>query len=155
MVYQNEKHFAGTTREPLFRFYRHFDGYPEGHGLEMAEALARLHGNAEVTNRNWAQWFCVEFFGKGENHFGKMFYPDCDFESWDCEWYADLEYVYTVTGEADFTGGKHRHDNNVEIAFYDAWGTSSREACLAREPLFKGTAEEYIDWIHDYINERD
>ena len=33
---------AGETR-PVATFYRHYDGYPEGHGLEMAKILNRFN----------------------------------------------------------------------------------------------------------------
>lgn len=37
----------------LMRFYRHRDGYPDGHGLQMAAAFMDAQVDGILDNRNW------------------------------------------------------------------------------------------------------
>ena len=68
-----------VTNDELFRFYRHCDGYPDGHGLDMAKAFIKAEekGTADsdrwisvgLNNRNWVQ-----------TCFAELFNDDCDLE---------------------------------------------------------------------------
>ena len=135
---------------PLARFYRHCDGYPEGHGYQMAIALAEAEFDGMSNNRNWAQQFLA-----------KLCAMDCDIEFEpptlaDGGWcHGDIEYLYTVRGTSDYTGGKE-HDvsapGRVTIEVREAVGWDEKEdgsyaATLAREPIFSGTWRDYARWL--------
>lgn len=143
-----------TTHE-LFRFYRHCDGYPEGHGLDMAQAFNRAEGKGTadkdrwfsqgLNNRNWAQKCLAELFA-----------ADCDLELEPVGWqHWDIEFLYVVTGVYEASGGKHNIQTMpVTIAVYDTYADElshlsdwSYDRVLATEPLFVGTPHEYCEWI--------
>lgn len=118
------------------RFYRHCDGYPEGHGLHMAfsfEGCDKEH----IDGRNWFQQYMGAFM-TGQNLEGTPFEewgaPRIEFEPVGCE-HGDLEFLYTVTGS--FKG-------EVEIAVYRVGWDDRYEDALKNEPLFVGTPAEYI-----------
>lgn len=140
------------TYDELFRFYRHCDGYPEGHGMDMARAFgaAEAEGTADpdrwiahgLNNRNWCQW-C----------FARLFAMDCDLEvePRDCQ-HWDIAYLYVVTGDGEQYGGKHNIDQlPVTIAVYDArkirpWKEDytdnpewSYEALMGFDPIYEGS----------------
>jgi len=49
--------------EELMRFYRHCDGYPEGHGMDMAEAVKNADRMEGVRGSEWLanflNWFLI------------------------------------------------------------------------------------------------
>lgn len=110
------------------KFYRHYDGYPTGHGSDIAMALLNAAltehkkytlfdgkecDKAVLNNRNWCQHFLkelckldmdIEFVGNDEN-----FYSD---------------FTYVITGEYDNFGGKVDIDkldylNRINVKVYD------------------------------------
>ena len=131
--------------EELFRFYRHCDGYPEGHGLDMAEAFveAERKGTADkdrwyssgLNNRNWVQKCFAELFAK-----------DCDLEveaKGHEHW--DIEYLYVVEGASDHYGGKHTvGESPVVMRVYEAYGHGDYDGILSGEPIFDGKPQEFV-----------
>lgn len=139
--------------EELFRFYRHCDGYPEGHGLQMAKAfmdaeyLGTMNGERWISdglnNRNWAQ-----------KCFAQLFACDCDLEleTANSE-HGDIDYLYVVEGDYERYGGKHNIDLlpvtiAVHSVVYDHWDADYK-ATLESEPLFRGTPREFYDWASE------
>lgn len=129
------------------RFYRHWDGYPLGHGADIATAIVnaacterqkyvRFDGKecdrSVLNNRNWCQHLLkelckldmdIEFIGNDEN-------PDGDF-------------TYVITGEYDNFGGKSDIDkldylNRINVKVY----SGDEQGQL----LFDGSGLEYQDW---------
>jgi hypothetical protein len=121
--------------EELMRFYRHCDGYPEGHGLEMAEAI-RL---ADAMNRYpeaWLQSVLTAFFCND---------AIIKFEPFGCQ-HGDLEYLYVVDGTVDYRpratkGGRLP----ITISLYDIGCDEFYADAEKQEPIFSGTAYEYIE----------
>ena len=72
--------------EELMRFYRHCDGYPEGHGMDMAEAVIEADGMG-IDIRAWCQPFLAKFLGKP---------CTVEFEPKGCQ-HGDLEYPLRPT----------------------------------------------------------
>lgn len=154
IVKQQTDYGEGVTNDELFRFYRHCDGYPEGHGLDMAKAFIRAEekGTADsnrwisygLNNRNWVQ-----------KCFAELFNDDCDIEveprgaqHW------DIEYLYVVEGRYAAFGGKKNIDSlPVTITVYDAYVPNlsrlneewSYDRVMQEEPLFSGTPREYVE----------
>ena len=129
------------------KFYRHWDGYPTGHGADIAKAqlnasltkrkkYIRFDGKecdrSVLNNRNWCQHFLkelckldmdIEFIGNDENP------------------YSDFTYV--ITGEYDNFGGKFDVDkldylNRINVKVYDGDGHG--------QLLFDGSGLEYLGW---------
>ena len=84
--------------EELMRFYRHCDGYPEGHGLEMAEAI-RNADNDKVESSQWLagmlKWFLTN----------NPYSTHIEFEDRNSQ-HGDLEYIYVVEGILDRRWGR-------------------------------------------------
>lgn len=142
----------GNTVDELFRFYRHFDGYPEGHGLDMALALLKAeakstekipgagYGDQKLNNRNWCQ-----------HAFAEIFAMDADLEvEPDGYEHGDIEYLYVVNGLTDVSGGKEPIPAmDVNIAVHKVGWDDKYGDVLRRDPMFKGTPSEYVKWIED------
>lgn len=117
------------------RFYRHCDGYPEGHGLDMAYCFA---GRGEAAKRR--DWFQL-LFGplmtgeglKGTPHEG-WGAPTLEFEPIGTL-HGDLEYLYAVT---------QRKDGSVVIDVWEIGLDEPYEDAMGREPLFEGTPEQFV-----------
>ena len=142
---------GGLNTDELFRFYRHCDGYPEGHGLDMAQAFveAERKGTANrdrwisdgLNNRNWAQ-----------KCFAELFSSDCDLEL-EPEGYEhwDLSYLYVVEGRYVAYGGKTNIDSlPVTISIYRRnWSMNDEDSlydkAMESEPVFSGTPLELIE----------
>lgn len=163
IVKQQTIYYDGVREDELFRFYRHCDGYPSGHGLDMAKAFIRAEekGTADknrwfsqgLNNRNWVQ-----------KCFAELFAADCDLEverfgmqHW------DIEYLYVVEGEYAASGGKVNIDHlPVTIAVYDtyvpgasSWDDESEwsyDLVMEQEPLFKGNPHEFKKWAEKEDN---
>lgn len=129
------------------KFYRHWDGYPTGHGNDIAVALANAaltehkkytcfdgkeYYKAVLNNRNWCQHFLKELCKQ-----------DIDIEFVDT--YKNLfnDFVYVITGEYDNFGGKVDIDKfdylnriNVKVYCGDEQG----------ELLFDGSGLDYLGW---------
>lgn len=158
IVKQQSIYYDGTREDELFRFYRHCDGYPSGHGLDMAEAFiaAEEKGTADkdrwfsqgLNNRNWVQ-----------KCFAELFAADCDLEvEPPLTQHWDIEFLYVVEGMYGASGGKHNIDSlPVTIAVYDAyvegesmWSDDSKwsyDLVMQQEPLFKGNPHEFKAWV--------
>lgn len=127
------------------KFYRHFDGYPSGHGADIASALAdasitkpndyigfdgmRREENV-LNNRNWCQHFLKELCKKD---------MDIEFTSTDDDIFTDFTYV--ITGEYANYGGKEDINSdeymdriNVKVYYGDDY------------LLFDGSAKDYASW---------
>lgn len=121
--------------EELMRFYRHCDGYPEGHGMDMAKSII-ASDECGVSQREWVQGFLarllampasMEFEPKGFQH-------------------GDLEYLYVVEGIVDYRWGKTKSGKlPVTISVYGIGWDEDYEVAMERTPIFSGTAYEYIE----------
>lgn len=135
---------------PLMRFYRHHDGYLDGHGYQMAVALAKAEFDGLSNNRNWAQQFLANLCPA---ECDIEFEPPTVADGGRC--HGDIEYFYTVRGQSDYTGGKEDDPGapgRVVIEVRDAVGWDVEEdgsyaATLAKPPLFSGTWREYVRWL--------
>lgn len=124
--------------EEVLRFYRHCDGYPKGHGMELAQAVTcadQAKPNPCYWLANVLNWFmlqgpystCIEFEPKGCQH-------------------GDLEYLYVVEGIVDNRWGKTKSGNlPVTISVYGIGWDEDYDVAMGREPIFSGTAYEYIE----------
>ena len=133
----------------LFRFYRHFDGYPAGHGMDLANACLKVEEFIDKTevggyghglnNRNWAQYV-----------FGQLFNMDVDIEIEPRdEEHWDLSYLYVLEGSYDAYGGKVCVDAlDVRIRVYDGiYRHEGYERAMRQTPLFDGTPREFVEWV--------
>lgn len=127
----------GTELREVARFYRHCDGYPGGHGLQMATSFANTEGGER---RDWFQ----KLFGPFMTGMGLK---GTDFEAWGAptlefepagSMHGDLEYLYAVT----------KRDKHVEIGVWEIGWDERYEDVLARDPLFEGTPSDYIAWVN-------
>lgn len=136
------------------KFYRHWDGYPTGHGADIAMALlnaslterkkyisfdGKKRDKSVLNNRNWCQHFLKELCKQD---------MDIEFVNADDSIYGDFTYV--ITGECDNFGGKLDIDNveyliriNVKVYCGDE----------GDELLFDGNGFDYLEWKHLGINE--
>lgn len=121
--------------EELMRFYRHCDGYPEGHGIDMAEAILEAD-ESKGMERCWCQQFLA-----------KLLCKPCtvEFEPFGYQ-HGDLEYLYVVEGLVDHRWGA-RHDGKlpVSISVYGIGWDEDYGVAMERTPIFSGTAYEYMD----------
>lgn len=122
--------------EELMRFYRHCDGYPEGHGMDMAESIVEVDVWRQADTRAWCQSFLEKFLGR-----------PCTvvFEPFGCT-HGDLEYLYVVEGIVDHRWGS-THDGKlpVTISVYEIGWDEDYYVVMERTPIFSGTAYEYIE----------
>lgn len=81
------------------RFYRHWDGYPEGHGIDMAKSII-ASDCCKVDYRAWAQGFLARFLAMP---------VAVEFEPYGCE-HGDIEYLYVVEGIVDHRWGKTKDE---------------------------------------------
>lgn len=125
--------------EELMRFYRHCDGYPEGHGLDMAEAVKNADRSEGVRPSEWLSnflnWFLIH----------SPYTPHIEFEPFGCQ-HGDLEYLYVVEGIVDRRWGKTKDGKlPITISVYSIGWDESYNDAEKREPIFSGTAYEYIE----------
>ena len=125
--------------EELMRFYRHCDGYPEGHGMEMAQAVRNADRVADKRDSEWVgnflSWFLVQ----------SPYTSHIEFEPKGCQ-HGDLEYLYVVEGIVDHRWGKTKSGNlPITISVYNIGWDESYADVEKREPIFSGTAYEYIE----------
>lgn len=130
----------------IAKFYRHWDGYPSGHGADIASALVDAaltkpeklmigdeeYVRAMLNNRNWCQHFFKELCKKN---------IDIEFVDADDKIYAD--YTYVITGEYANYGGKLNIDaedylNGINIKVY--------RGDEGENLLFDGNAGKYVEW---------
>ena len=111
------KDWQGNEVE-VARFYRHCDGYPEGHGADLALAIehADIEGGYGCQNilANLLNMNCrIEFEKVGTEH-------------------GDIEFLYIV------------HADSGIIDLYESDFDCDYKETLAKEPLFTGSAAEYL-----------
>lgn len=120
--------------EELMRFYRHCDGYPEGHGIDMAKSII-ASDCCKVDHRAWAQGFLARFLAMPMT---------VEFEPKGCQ-HGDLEYLYVVDGIVDHRwGATHSGRLPVTISVYGIGWDENYADVEKREPIFSGTAYEYM-----------
>lgn len=121
--------------EELMRFYRHCDGYPEGHGIDIARAVA-LADKKGIAPEYWVQGVLEFFFYN---------YDGVEFEPLSRQ-HGNLEYLYVVEGMVDYRpGAKHDGKLPVTISVYGIGWDEDYEVAMERTPIFSGTAYEYIE----------
>lgn len=142
IVRSKESYWNGETDTvEIARIYRHCDGYPEGMGIDIAEACKQADEWYMRNNRNWAQPFLHALLGM-----------DADMEL--CgpnEWHSDIEYLYVVTAERDLSGGKVGTDSyGIEIAVYEgSWDAGSCEELMDGQPMFVGDWRAFEERFSD------
>lgn len=124
--------------EELFRFYRHWDGYPEGHGMAIADAIIAANDDKLRNNRNWCQRVMSRLFAEG---------ADMEVES-KKHWHSDIDFLYVITGYYAAYGGKHGVDElPVVISVYRGKWDKPYGTIMRGKPLFHGTATEFKEWV--------
>lgn len=123
--------------EELMRFYRHCDGYPEGHGMQMALAV-KMADDDSTDPSEWLSNVLYQFF--------KMDYgTSIEFEPFGCQ-HGDLEYLYVVEGIVDRRWSATKSGKlPITISVYNIGWDESYADVEKREPIFSGTAYEYIE----------
>ena len=133
-VFKN-KQLNWDTNEPesveVCRFYRHWDGYPDGHGADIARSVIEANDDTRKNNRNWAQHVLARLFSC---------VADMELEERD-QRHGDLDYIYVVEGSYANYGGKQDVPSfDVTITCYRvSWDDGLIE-------LFSGDAEQFLDW---------
>lgn len=121
--------------EELMRFYRHCDGYPEGHGMDMAKSVI-ASDECGVSQGEWVQGFLARLLAMPAR---------MEFEPRGCQ-HGDLEYLYVVDGLVDHRwGAKHDGKLPVIISVYGIGWDENYADVEKREPIFSGTAYKYIE----------
>lgn len=124
--------------EELMRFYRHCDGYPEGHGMDMARAVQNAD-RAMPDQRGWLASFLSWFYATSP------YALDIEFEPFGCQ-HGDLEYLYVVEGIVDRRWGATKSGRlPITISVYNIGWDENYADVEKREPIFSGTAYEYIE----------
>lgn len=123
-------------RVELLRFYRHWDGYPGGHGRDIAWAIQAANDDEGKDNRNWAQHVLAHLFSAD---------ADMELEGHDDE-HGDLDYIYVVDGRYANYGGKHEVDEfAVMMSIYRChYGAASYDDVFSEEPIYEGTAGDFL-----------
>lgn len=127
--------------------YRQFDGYPAGHGSELAEFLS---GMMIVNGMGAGQ---PERIANGMNclaaqiiaHFkeepgGIYLYPALTRDCWE-------EYIYIVSGKE---GG----EPHLELFDMD-WDDQTHKLVVQSKPIFDGPASEYAEWLTKYTESKE
>ena len=129
------------------KFYRHWDGYPTGHGADIAMALlnasltkrkkyisfdGKVGDRSVLNNRNWCQHFLKEFC---------QLNTDIEFVGNDANFYSDFTYV--ITGEYDNFGGKFDIDN---VDYLNRINVKVYSGDENDELMFNGNGVEYLGW---------
>lgn len=117
------------------RFYRHFDGYPECHGADIAEALYYASLENGINNRNWCQYFLKHLCS---------YDIDIEFIAHDDNIWCD--YTYVITGAYANYGGKGSIgcDDYLNAITVDVYCGDDED-----DKIFTGNASEFIDWINN------
>lgn len=117
-----------TERSELFRFYRHFDGYPEEHGADLASSvIAADEEGADVLC--WVQHVFKGLFGLN---------IDVEVEERRvC--HGDIAYLYVIDCAIDHrTGIDERLP--ITISVFNVANGGPYEKAMSRSPIFSGTA---------------
>ncbi len=130
-MYGEEEAYA----EEIMRFYRHCDGYPEGHGIDLAESVEL----AGVTNRQSEAWV--------QSLLSALFWHEVtvEFEAFGSQ-HGDLEYLYVVEGTVNRMWSATKSDElPITISVYGIGWDEDYADAMKRDPIFSGTAREYIE----------
>jgi len=122
------------NRQPVVCMYRQMDGYPEGHGKELAEFLLNIkiingfgHGEKAGTHANGmdclAAQMVVHF--KGDD-LGNIYLSPID---------APREEYDYIVKKKESKNGLDTSSVTMECIDYD------------NVSIFKGTPQEFLDWI--------
>lgn len=118
------------------RIYRHCDGYPEGMGMDIAEACKSADEWHDRNNRNWAQPFLAALFASDADM--EVCAPD--------EEHGDIEFLYVVTGVRDVSWGKVGVPYyGLEISVYEPDWDQTCEEAMKGEPIFTGGWREFME----------
>lgn len=124
-----------VNTEELMRFYRHCDGYPEGHGMQMALSVKQAD-EWPTSPREWLQSVLTAFFGMDNA---------IEFEPRGSQ-HEDLVYLYVVEGIVDHRWGKTKSGKlPITISVYGIGWDEDYDVAMERTPIFSGTAYEYIE----------
>lgn len=124
--------------EEIMRFYRHCDGYPEGHGMELANAVL----NADRAKPRPSEWLATVL-----NWFliWSPYSPCIEFEPYGYQ-HGDLEYLYVMEGIVDRRWGATKSGKlPITISVYGIGWDEDYDVVMERTPIFSGTAYEYIE----------
>lgn len=129
--------FITTNEEmPIICMYRQMDGYPEGHGRELAEFLAPIrmvNGLSEshpgTVDANGAECLAAQLVAHFKDGPGGIYLyrPNKNMDAG-----QDYEYWIDVMGDP----------GTIQVRVY----TPS----IARKKLFKGTVAEFAAWCANY-----
>lgn len=132
----NRYHEDGMESVELFRMYRHWDGYPEGHGMSLAESVIEADAGSDRNNRNWAACMLGHLFTD---------YQDYEIEEHSAV-HGDLGFLYVVEGDYANYGGKCPVEKlPVTITVWEYEWDCSYETVMEHEPLFTGSAYEFAE----------
>ena len=142
--FENGDYVRRTRRVPVARFYRHFDGYPEGHGADIVDAIKKMRGNDRLNNHNWLQHFLCALCAEDMDIEFEPATPDAGSFV-----HGDLNYLYRVTGRMDYTGGKESAPDIPDRIIIDIWAVRYGDDegkdyanILSTKPLMSGTWSE-------------
>jgi hypothetical protein len=128
-VYENYKDDAGNTvQEPIICLYRQYDGYPTGHGAEIAEYLDGMYvvnglGQDQKDQKvaNGMGCLAAQLVAHFKNEAGQFYLhvPKLNRDDWQ-------EYEY------------HIQNDKVIVYGYD-------------KEVFSGTWQEYSKWVFEQV----
>lgn len=126
----------GSTRTPIVTVYRQMDGYPSGHGLELAKFLKSkrivngLGNDTDVANGTGC--LAAQFIKEFKDGPGGI-YIMIPGNHWQ-------EYDYRVFVDEKATFGEH----DVTVKAYDCYGKNGRTRLL-----FSGSVEDFETFCND------
>lgn len=152
--YDWEKKEHRKVLEPIARWYRHCDGYPEANGFDICKSLAEADMLDKVNNRNWAQHFLKRYMALG---------IDVELEppAGEGQWcHDDLEYVYRVTGHQDYTGGGEDSPGEMEKVRIEVFAVNWHVDLMddysgldESKRLFVGSWKQFPAWLRRWCAE--
>lgn len=121
--------------EEIMRFYRHCDGYPEGHGVDLASSVMMVD-QYKCRPESWLQRVLADFLNLN---------VEVEFEPNGFQ-HGDLEYLYVLDGIVDHRWGKTESGKlPITISVYGIGWDENYADAEKREPIFSGTAYEYVE----------
>lgn len=125
--------------EEVLRFYRHYDGYPEGHGVQLAYAIDKIWGeetfDMSVNDENVIMRVLDSII--------KNIDTQITIESHNTV-HGDLDYVYFVDIKPEKTGRIGPHNIIIYIHYYHG-ENDYLDIFKKKTPIFKGTVQELIN----------
>ena len=122
--------------ETIATFYRHYDGYPSCHAVDIANSPGASVERDILNNRNWCQHFLKA-----------MCMADADIEFIGEDNVPSASYTYVVTGAYDNFGGKvsigaEEYLSRINIKVYEGDENGNL--------VFEGGAAECLAWADGY-----